>query len=172
MNYYHIYKSPLGNMIMISDGDLLEKLDFESGKYSVDVRKKGYAEKNLDIFRSTEKWLDIYFSGKNPDFIPEINLQGSEFRKTVWDLLLQIPYGQTTTYKKIAEKIMSVKNLESMSAQAVGGAVGHNPISIIVPCHRVVGTSGNLTGYAGGMDKKISLLQLEGVNMDGFFYNE
>ena len=109
----------------------------------------------------TVKWLDIYFSGREPDFTPPLHLTGSEFRLAVWELLLGIPYGQTTTYKELAGRIAEQRGIKTMSAQAVGGAVGHNPVSIIVPCHRVLGTDGSLTGYAGGIDKKISLLTLE-----------
>ncbi len=172
MKYYYKYESPLGKMIMISDGDFLEELAFEGEKYSSPVENGDYTEKNLDVFRSTSKWLDVYFCGQNPGFTPEINPRGSNFRKAVWKLLLKIPYGETSTYKKIAEEIIHINNIKSMSYQAVGGAVAHNPISIIIPCHRVVGTSGNLTGYAGDIDKKISLLKLEKVNMDNFFHNK
>ena len=113
------------------------------------------------VLEETSGWLDIYFSGREPDFTPPLHLTGSDFRLAVWNLLLQIPYGQTITYKELAARIAEQRGLETMSAQAVGGAVGHNPISIIVPCHRVLGTDGSLTGYSGGIDKKISLLTLE-----------
>ena len=105
----------------------------------------------------TKRWLDIYFAGRQPDFTPPLHLIGSDFRRRVWKRLLEIPYGQTTTYGALLGG--------GMSAQAVGGAVGHNPISIIVPCHRVIGANGSLTGYAGGIDKKIGLLTLEGVDV-------
>ena len=115
-------------------------------------------QKNLPIFDEVKIWLKIYFSGREPNFTPKLHMIGTNFRLEVWKILMQIPYGKITTYGEIAEKLNS-------SARAVGGAVGHNPISIIIPCHRVIGTNGNLTGYAGGIDKKIKLLQLEGVQI-------
>lgn len=124
-------------------------------------------EKNLPIFEETCKWLDIYFSGKNPNFTPKYKIKGTtEFRQEVIDIMNTIPYGKTITYNDIAKRIAKEKNIEKMSAQAVGGAVGWNPICIIIPCHRVVGTSGSLTGYGGGMNNKISLLKLEGMNIN------
>ena len=122
-----------------------------------------------EIFDETKKWLDIYFSREEPKFTPKLNIKGSEFRKDVWKILLEIPYGKTLTYKAIAEKLVMSGKYKKMSAQAVGGAVGHNPISIIIPCHRVVGASGSLTGYAGGLDRKVKLLELEDVDMNKFF---
>lgn len=121
------------------------------------------------ILGETKKWLDLYFSGKDPDFIPPIKFRGTEFRRDVWKILLEIPYGETLTYKDIANKLVASGKYERMSAQAVGGAVGHNPISIIIPCHRVVGTSGSLTGYAGGLHRKVRLLELEGIDVNKFF---
>ena len=115
------------------------------------------------------RWLDVYFSGREPDFTPPLHPVGSPFRRAVWELLLQIPYGQTTTYGALAQQLAAKQGKTRMSAQAVGGAVGHNEISIIIPCHRVVGTSGSLTGYAGGIEKKVRLLQLEHVDMSRFF---
>ena len=115
-------------------------------------------QKNLPIFDEVKIWLKIYFSGREPNFTPKLHMIGTNFRLEVWKILMQIPYGKITTYGEIAEKLNS-------SARAVGGAVGHNPISIIIPCHRVIGTNGNLTGYAGGIYKKIKLLQLEGVQI-------
>lgn len=125
---------------------------------------------SLEILLKTKKWLDRYFSGKRPDINElDINLIGSEFRKNVWEILKNIPYGETTTYKEIAKILANQKEISRMSAQAVGGAVGHNPISIIIPCHRVIGSDGSLTGYAGGLDKKIYLLEHERVNVDKLF---
>ena len=126
-------------------------------------------EKNLAVFDQTKRWLDLYFSGREPGFTPALNPLGSAFRRAVWEILLKIPYGKTTTYGQIAREIAAARGLAKMSAQAVGGAVGHNEISIIIPCHRVIGAHGNLTGYAGGIDRKIKLLQLEGVDMRGLF---
>ena len=125
--------------------------------------------KNLAVFDQTRRWLDLYFSGREPGFTPALNPVGSAFRRAVWEILLKIPYGKTTTYGQIAREIAAARGLAKMSAQAVGGAVGHNEISIIIPCHRVVGTHGSLTGYAGGIDRKIKLLQPGGVDMRGLF---
>ncbi|MGN0733289.1 MAG: methylated-DNA--[protein]-cysteine S-methyltransferase [Emergencia sp.] len=117
----------------------------------------------LPVFEQTRRWLDIYFEGREPDFTPPLHLIGTDFRKEVWDILKQIPYGQTKTYGEIAEELAARRGIRRMSAQAVGGAVGHNNISIIVPCHRVIGADGSLTGYAGGTDIKAELLRLEGA---------
>ena len=123
----------------------------------------------VPVFELVKKWLDIYFSGRKPDFMPPVHMIGSEFRRQVWKILREIPYGETITYGALAKRIAEEKGLKRMSAQAVGGAVGHNEISIIIPCHRVVGSDGSLTGYAGGIDKKERLLMLEGVNMENFY---
>jgi len=123
----------------------------------------------MPILLEAKRWLDIYFAGKEPNFTPPLHPIGSAFRQSVWEILLQIPYGKTTTYGEIAHKMAEKTGCSRMSAQAVGGAVGHNEISIIIPCHRVVGTNGSLTGYAGGIDKKMKLLKLEGTDMTGFF---
>ena len=121
------------------------------------------------ILGDTKKWLDLYFSGEEPNFTPKLKLEGTEFRRDVWKILLENPYGETLSYKDIANKLMASGKYERMSSQAVGGAVGHNPISIIIPCHRVVGTSGSLTGYAGGLARKVRLLELEGIDVNKFF---
>ena len=140
------------------------------GKKSCENEQSGYfEEKNLAVFDQTKRWLDLYFSGREPGFTPALNPAGSAFRRAVWEILLKIPYGKTTTYGQIAREIAAARGLAKMSAQAVGGAVGHNEISIIIPCHRVIGAHGNLTGYAGGIDRKIKLLKLEGVDMRGLF---
>ena len=123
----------------------------------------------MPIFEQTVRWLDIYFSGREPDFTPTVSMETTPFRKAVWEIMLTIPYGKTMTYGQIAEKIAKQRGIDKMSAQAVGGAVGHNSISIIIPCHRVVGTNGSLTGYAGGIDKKIYLLELEKADMSRLF---
>ena len=121
------------------------------------------------ILAEAKRWLDVYFSGRQPDFRPPLHPAGSAFRQAVWALLLQIPYGQTTTYGALARQLAQMQGIARMSAQAIGGAVGHNPISIIIPCHRVVGANGSLTGYAGGIEKKVQLLTLEQADMSGFF---
>lgn len=155
--------SPLGAMEMTCNGAGLTALNFIAGDNAAQI---GCGEQSVDgiadpTVRQTVKWLDIYFSGGVPDFIPPLSLGGSPFRRRVWDILLSIPYGQTTTYGRIAARIAGEKGTDRMSAQAVGGAVGHNPIAIIVPCHRVVGADGSLTGYAAGLDKKTALLKIE-----------
>ena len=171
MNYSTNYSSPLGLITMASDGEKLIGLWLEGQKYfSNNIEEPMVENNNLNIFIVTKQWLDRYFSGEKPE-ISELPLapSGGEFRKIVWNILCQIPYGETITYGEIAKKVAIKMNKKSMSSQAVGGAVGHNPISIIIPCHRVVGVNGNLTGYAGGINKKIKLLQHEGVDMSKFF---
>ncbi len=169
MEYTAAYYSPLGDITLASDGDALTGLWLEGQKYYAYGLDRVREEKDLPVFQQTREWLDLYFSGKEPGFTPPLLLQGSDFQKKVWAILATIPYGQTRTYGDIAQEVAQKRGRAKMSAQAVGGAVGRNPISIIVPCHRVVGTNGNLTGYAGGIQKKIALLKLEGVKMDGFF---
>lgn len=153
--------SPLGAVTLASDGTHLVGLWFDGQTYFSRGLAKEHEEKFLPIFAETERWLAMYFSGKRPDFTPPICLRGTAFQKEVWDILRAIPYGQTMTYGEIAAQIAKKKGIEKMSAQAVGGAVGHNPITLIVPCHRVVGANGNLTGYAGGLERKRWLLELE-----------
>lgn len=169
MEYIHHYNSPLGGITMASDGESLTGLWFDEQKYFAYCLSDEHEEKMLPVFDQTDKWLNIYFSGKAPDFTPSLNMKTTEFRKAVWEIMLSIPFGQTMTYGEIAAQIAKQKGIERMSAQAVGGAVGHNSISLIIPCHRVVGTNGSLTGYAGGIDKKVKLLQLEGVDMGSLF---
>ena len=151
------YASPLGPILLAADETGLTGLWFEAQKYFPSFLGVDYQEKETPVLTETARWLDVYFSGKDPGFLPPLHPQGSPFRQTVWDILLTIPRGQTMTYGEIARR------LGVHSAQAVGGAVGHNPISILIPCHRVVGSDGSLTGYAGGFDRKTRLLQLEGA---------
>lgn len=169
MNYIGKYNSPLGKIIMTSDGENLTGLVFDRQKYFDIEAPVDVVEKSLSIFEVVSKWLDLYFQGKKPDFMPPLSMVGSEFRMEVWEILKQIPYGQVITYGDIARKIAEKRGIAKMSAQAVGGAVGHNPISIIVPCHRVVGERGNLTGFAGGIDRKIKLLKIEGAYQNSFY---
>lgn len=169
MDYTYHYESPLGSITLASDGEALIGLWFDEQKYFADTLSKDHTEKPLSIFDRTVRWLDIYFSGQAPDFTPPLNMKTTAFRKRVWEIMLTIPFGQTMTYGEIADIIAKEKGLVRMSAQAVGGAVGHNSISLIIPCHRVVGTSGSLTGYAGGIDKKVKLLEMERADMSGFF---
>lgn len=169
MEYTHHYHSPLGGITLASDGNALTGLWFDGQKYFLDTLFQKHEEKDLPVFEQTDHWLDLYFDGKAPGFTPPLKPKGTAFRKAVWDILLTIPYGQTLTYGEIAGKIAKQRGLVQMSAQAVGGAVGHNPISIIIPCHRVVGTNGSLTGYAGGIERKIQLLTLEKADLSKFF---
>ena len=190
MIYTTQYDSPIGSILLAGDGESLTGLWFACQKYfgstlpggekvawshewsteglpevcSGDlpkVREYSPETSQLPIFQTTKRWLDLYFHGEIPDFTPALRLSGTPFRKAVWEILLTIPYGRTMTYGEIADKIAEQKGLPRMSAQAVGSAVGHNPISIIVPCHRVLGSDGSLTGYAGGVERKAALLALE-----------
>ena len=161
MDYIYRYDSPIGKMTMASDGTALTGLWFDGQKYFAGTLSEPYEEKILPVFEDTISWLDTYFGGEIPDFTPELSVQSTPFRKAVWDILLTIPYGQTITYGEIAD-IIAQQTGKKMSAQAVGGAVGHNPVSIIIPCHRVVGADGSMTGYAGGIVRKKFLLELEG----------
>lgn len=164
MQYTCPYLSPLGKIILASNGTSLTGLWFEGQKYFARTLDAEHEERDFPIFRQTIQWLDTYFAGKKPDFMPELELHDTPFRLAVWHILQQIPYGRVITYKEIAQEIARQQNCKSMSAQAIGGAVGHNPISILIPCHRVIGSNGSLTGYAGGISRKISLLALEGVS--------
>ena len=161
MNFTYRYTSPLGGITLASNGESLTGLWFDGQKFFPHKLISESIETELPIFTQAIKWLDTYFGGEVPNFTPPISIQTTPFRKAVYDILLTIPYGQTMTYGEIANIIAKQKSIVHMSAQAVGGAVGHNPISIIIPCHRVVGADGSLTGYAGGLDRKIELLKLE-----------
>ncbi len=161
MVFTYKYKSPLGSLLLAADEVGITGLWFEGQKYFANTLPDKYIPQETEILAEAKKWLDVYFSGEEPKFTPPLHPDGSTFRQAVWQILLQIPYGQTITYGEIARKMAEMKNVSRMSAQAVGGAVGHNEISIIIPCHRVIGTNGSLTGYAGGIDKKLSLLELE-----------
>ncbi|WP_232221625.1 methylated-DNA--[protein]-cysteine S-methyltransferase [Desulfovibrio sp. 6_1_46AFAA] len=169
MQYTAAYQSSVGDVLLAADETGLTGLWFEGEKFYALSLDPEHEERETPIFAITRRWLDIYFSGHEPDFMPPVHMIGSEFRRCVWELLLRIPYGTTVTYGDLARQVARRRGLRRMSAQAVGGAVGHNEISIIVPCHRVVGTNGSLTGYAGGVDKKRRLLELEGVDMEKFF---
>lgn len=160
--YYNYYETPRGydNLIMYSDGEYLLALLFEKEK-----KENVYIKKELPIFKCTKEWLDIYFSGKNPLFTPKYLLENSTtFRKEVIEILKKIPYGKTSTYGEIAKEIASIHNINKMSSQAVGNAVHYNPICIIIPCHRVIGSDNSIVGYGGGIDNKIKLLEHEKTN--------
>ena len=168
--YKKIYRTPTGfsDILLSSDGNSLTGLWFEgsrdAAKHTLDCE-----EKDLSVFRETAQWLDIYFSGKQPDFMPDIKISDmTAFRQEVTDCMMNIPYGETVTYGDIAKEIAAKHGMDRMSSQAVGGAVGWNPICIIIPCHRVVGAGHSLTGYGGGIENKISLLRLEGHDMSAY----
>lgn len=169
MTFIQHYASPLGGILLAANDIGLTGLWFDGQKYYADNLPAEHIERETPILTDAKRWLDVYFTGVEPDFMPPLHIVGSAFRQKVWKLLLQIPYGQTVTYGELARQLAEKQGLARMSAQAVGGAVGHNEISVIIPCHRVVGTHGSLTGYAGGIDKKIMLLELEHADMQGFF---
>ena len=152
------YESPCGRLRLTSDEEGLTSLLFEPEQEPIQAQ-----EQDDEFITQTKQWLDDYFSGNNPDWIPALSLHGSDFQLSVWNHLLQIPYGTYTTYGTIAKMIAREKGIEKMSAQAVGGAVGRNPVCIIVPCHRVLGSDRSLTGYSGGIEPKMFLLDLEGI---------
>lgn len=166
--YKYTYLSPLGKIILESDGTHLLSLQLENSRYY--IPKEATVNEELPVFQTTKKWLDDYFEQKNPSY-ESLNLlpQGTDFQKQVWRYLLTIPYGKTVSYQEVAKEIAKKQHRNSMSSQAVGNAIGHNPIMIIIPCHRVVGVTGNLTGYAGGLDVKRKLLTLEGVDMSKLY---
>ncbi|MGN0777096.1 MAG: methylated-DNA--[protein]-cysteine S-methyltransferase [Candidatus Ventricola sp.] len=165
MQFTGRYASPLGGILLAADDIGLTGLWFEGQKYFAQTLDAAHEERELPLLDDARRWLDQYFSGRAPDFTLPVHLTGTAFQCEVWDILCAIPYGRTTTYGAIAAQLAKRRGLASMSAQAVGSAVGHNPVSIIVPCHRVVGTHGSLTGYAGGVDRKRSLLMLEGADI-------
>ena len=169
MQYMDKYDSPLGEITLASDGEALIGLWFAKHRYREKVLAADAVKQHLSVFDEAKRWLDIYFSGQEPDFIPSLHIIGSDFRVAVCKIMLGIPYGKVMTYGEIAQIIAKEQGKEKMSAQAVGGAVGHNPISLIIPCHRVVGTNGSLTGYGGGIDRKVKLLELEKTDMSKMF---
>lgn len=169
MQYISHYQSPLGGILLAADEIGLTGLWFEGQKYFALYLDKEHEEKEVPVFQTAKKWLDIYFAGNEPDFQVPLHFTGTDFQNEVWEILYSIPYGKTMTYGEIAKRIAEKRGLKRMSAQAVGGAVSHNEISVIVPCHRVVGTNGSLTGYADGIEKKVALLKLEKADMEGFF---
>ena len=164
MDYISFTDSPLGRMIMSSDGTELTGLWFEDQRLAAYSIARDRKEAELPIFGQTRRWLDIYYSGRIPDFTPSIKLVGTPFRMSVWERLRGIPYGESVSYGELASSIAEERGTVKMSAQAVGGAVGHNPISIIVPCHRVLGAGGKLVGYGGGLERKIALLKIENID--------
>lgn len=172
MTFTQHYDSPLGGILLAADEIGLTGLWFDGEKYFADNLPIEHTELETPILAEAKQWLDLYFTGNEPNFMPPLHPIGSDFRKTVWEILSQVPYGQTTTYGEVSRQLAEKQGLARMPAQAVGGAVGHNEISIIIPCHRVVGTNGSLTGYAGGIDKKLKLLELERADTSSFFVPE
>lgn len=169
MQYISTYTSPLGLITIASNGRAIIGLWFEGQKYDCATLTAPVCSDNDAVILKAKQWLDMYFQGKKPDFTPPLEIEGSDFKKMVTSIMLSIPWGHTMTYKEIACQIAQRTKRPTISAQAVGGAVGHNAISIIIPCHRVVGSNGSLTGYAGGVEKKIQLLKLEGAMKETFF---
>lgn len=160
MDYTNTWSSPLGTLTMASDGEALTGLWFAGQRHFGDTLGQETVEAELPVFAQTVRWLELYFGGQVPDFTPALCLRGTAFRRRIWDLLLQIPYGQTTTYGALAG--LSAKQPGAgQLARAVGGAVARNPVSLIVPCHRVLAADGSLTGYAAGLERKAALLELE-----------
>lgn len=169
MTYTAVYATPLGNIRLFSDGNALTGLytSFWEKRQNTDFSDLQNGD-NLPVIQQTKRWLDIYFTKKEPDFLPPLAPFGSSFRQDVWKILQTIPFGKLMTYGEIAELIAKKRGMAKMSAQAVGGAVSANPISIIIPCHRVIGVCGNLTGYAGGLTTKRALLEIEGIDTSKF----
>ena len=161
MDYIHNYMSPLGEITVASDGESLIGLWFNSQKYFGSTISLHCRHELVDVFKDTFRWLDLYFSGKQPDFTPNICLRCSEYRAAVLNELLRIPFGKTATYSDISHSLVEHNIMSKESPRAVASAIGHNPISVIIPCHRVIGKNGDMTGYAGGIERKIQLLNHE-----------
>lgn len=169
MHYTSMYQSPVGEILLAADDIGIVGIWFKDEKYFAYCLDKENEPRETPVIREMKKWLAIYFQGEEPDFVPPIHMIGTPFQIEVWSILREIPYGATTTYNEIAKRIAKNRGIAHMSAQAVGTAVGKNNINLIVPCHRVVGTNNSLAGYAGGIDKKITFLKLEGAFKDEFF---
>lgn len=169
MDYVYHYQSPLGGITLTSDGAALVGLWFDKQRFFADSVVQDHEEKSLPVFEQADRWLDLYFSGRDPGFAPPVTLRTTEFRQAVCRIMLTIPYGRTMTYGRIAEIVARQRGVPRMSAQAVGGAVGHNPVSLIIPCHRVIEAGSALVGYGGGLDRKAALLELEHADLSGDF---
>ena len=167
MTYLQTYSSSLGEFLLAADETGLTGAWFEGQKYFARTLTGERIGRETSVLAEAKRWLDRYFSGEAPDRLPPLHPQGSDFQKAVWELLVRIPYGRTMTYGELAAALAVQQGRERMSAQAVGGAVGHNRISILIPCHRVIGANGSLTGYAGGVERKLALLKLEGADLSG-----
>lgn len=166
--YLQKYSCPMGQLLLAADDSALVQLRFDAEK-QLGSLPKDISFVETPVLQAAKRWLNIYFSGQEPDFMPPLRPTGTDFQQKVWQLLRQIPYGETTTYGEIARTLAAQQGQGRMSAQAVGGAVGRNPIAILIPCHRVIGASGKLTGYAGGLDKKRYLLSNEHIDLHAFF---
>ena len=169
MIYTAEYESPLGVITLACDEAAVIGLWFNGQKYFGNILPEQTEQRAHPLLAEAKRWLEVYFSGREPDFLPPLRYDSTPFRKQVCDVMLTIPYGKTMSYGGIAAEVARRQGLEKMSAQAVGGAVGHNPVSLMIPCHRVVGTNGSLTGYAGGVARKVKLLELERADMHGLF---
>ena len=167
MDWTHHYESPLGGITMASDGTALIGLWFDGQRHFAETLAPEHGERRLPVFDEADRWLDVYFSGRAPEFTPALNMRTTPFRRAVWEILLTVPYGRTATYGQIAEALAWKNGAGSVSARAVGGAIGHNAVSLIIPCHRVIGSDGSLTGYAGGIGRKTELLRLEKTDIAG-----
>ena len=168
MEYKSFYDSPVGRIVMVSDGNSLSYLGFEEQRFVNPLLPSLAERQDLPVISMAKEWLDIYFSGKDPGFSVPLSLTGTSFQKTVWEILLTIPFGTTVSYSDVASLAARRLSKDRMSCRAAGSAVGHNPVSIIVPCHRVVGKNGSLTGYGGGLARKIMLLETEGIDTSVF----
>ena len=169
MVYTTEYLSPLGTITLACDEEAIIGLWFNGQRYFGNILPRQTERQERPLFQDARRWLDVYFSGREPDHLPPLRYDSTPFRRQVCEIMLTIPYGSTMTYGQIAAEVAKRQGLANMSAQAVGGAVGHNPISLMIPCHRVVGTNGSLTGYGGGIARKVKLLELEHADMAGFF---
>ncbi len=169
MIYTAQYRSPLGAMTLACDEEAIIGLWFNDQRHFAITLPETAETKMHPLLTEGVRWLECYYAGQEPDFLPPLRYASTPFRKRVGDVMLTIPYGKTMTYGEIAARVAQSMGVSKMSAQAVGGAVGHNPISLMIPCHRVVGTNGSLTGYAGGIERKRKLLALERVDLTGLF---
>lgn len=172
MTYTQTYSSPLGEVLLSADDMGLSGLWFPGQRHFARTLPPGAVPRETPVLTETKRWLDCYFSGKRPNFLPPLHLIGTDFQQAVWNLLSEIPYGQTATYGALARTLAQQLGKPAMSAQAVGAAVGRNPVSVIIPCHRVVGADGNLTGYAGGVERKRFLLNLEGADLTRLYVSK
>ena len=170
MVYTCEYASPLGTIMLESDGEALTGLRFNGDGQSTAAAYGRREGRHISVFSEAERWLDIYFSGRAPGFTPPLRYVTTPFRRAVYEAVTAVPYGCTTTYGEISKALARPYGAVRMSAQAAGGALGHNPILLIIPCHRVVGAGGNLTGYSGGLDRKARLLELEGADMSRLIF--